>query len=218
MPYELTKPRPPVVEDDTPYVAKLHNKMQEVWDTARLLISKGKERQKKYYDRKACPTDLRVGDKVLYYNKMAYKNKTAKLIKRWQCMYIIQHITDTTAAIQPFNEPDQAPFRVHLNLLKRYKGPLVRGPTSELSIELDSPATQDSGSEEIGTSAPEPDDPHSDVPFSEEDCQEADHPPTTDNEVHNDEGQIQMLHTVTTTKNKLVSKSLRATKLRKQKK
>jgi len=82
--------------------------MQEVWDTVRLLISRGNERQKKYYDRKACPADLRVGDMVLYYNKRAYKNKTSKLIKRWP----------TTTSIHLFSEPDQTPFRVHSNLLK----------------------------------------------------------------------------------------------------
>jgi len=81
MPYELTKPRPPVAEDDVRYVTKLHNRMQEVWDTARLLISKEKERKKRYYDRKTRPTDLSVGDIVLYYNKRAYKNKTTKLIE-----------------------------------------------------------------------------------------------------------------------------------------
>jgi len=79
-------------------------------------------------------------------------------------MYTIKHMTDTTAVIQLFNEPYQTPFKVHLNLLKKYKGPLVRGPKSEVSIELDLPTTQDSGSQEIGTSAPEPDSSHIGVP------------------------------------------------------
>jgi len=116
--------------------------MQEVWDTARLLINRGKERQNKFYDRNACPTNLRVVDIVLYYNRRTYKNKTSKLIKRWQGMYAIKHITNTTASIYLFNEPDQTPFRVHSNLLKRHKEPLFRGPTSEVSIDLDLSTTQ----------------------------------------------------------------------------
>jgi len=139
MPYDLTKPCPTPVADDAPYVAKLHNRMREVWDKARSLISKGKERQKRQYDKKANPSDLQVGDIVLYYNKRAYRNKTSKLLKRWQGMYIIKHLTDTTTAIQLYNEPDQPAFRVHLNLLERYRGPLVRGPTSDVTLDLDPP-------------------------------------------------------------------------------
>ena len=143
LPYELTKPQPAEssveTDDHESYGSKLHKRMTAVWDKAREVINKGKETQKRYYDRKAAPSTLQVSDIVMYYDKRGYKNKTSKLIKRWSGMYVVKEKTDHTAVIIPFNNPEAAPMRVSLNLLKRYLGPTVRGPSSDISIDLDSP-------------------------------------------------------------------------------
>ena len=108
LPYDMTKPTyaDENDEDTESYVTQLHQRMAEVWEQARINISQGKERQKKYYDKKATPSTLQVGDYVLYYDKRGYKGLTSKLIKRWQGIYVIKEINDTNASIQRYNNPD----------------------------------------------------------------------------------------------------------------
>ena len=144
LPYDLTIPA--IEEPAAPgtYAAELHNKMSMVWSAAREAIGHSKRLQKKYYDRNTRPSTIKVGDAVLYYNQRGYRNKTSKLIKRWQGIYIVKDVDETNAKIQLFNNPDGPIKKVHLNTLKLYLGPLVRGPESEeLDIDFDSPQPSD---------------------------------------------------------------------------
>ena len=144
LPFDLTKPQVQEEVEEGTFAASLHDKMRKVWSLARQYISKGKIKQKKYYDRHTNPTKLKVGDAVLYYNRRGYRNRTSKLIKRWTGIYIIKWISDTNADIQSFDDPDFQPIRVHLNNLKLYRGPLVRGDSSEFDIDLDPPSGDES--------------------------------------------------------------------------
>ena len=144
LPYDLTKPTPTIhTQPDDNYVAKLHERMTEVWAKTREDAKKSKDKQKRYYDKTATTTKLQTGDYVLYHDKRGYRNKTSKLIKRWKGPYVIKSMTDTTASIQPIDKPDQTPVTVHLNNLKLHTGPYTRGDDSDLSIDLDSDSEQE---------------------------------------------------------------------------
>ena len=139
LPYELTMPIPEHPADNYGYAADIHKRMAEVWDVARDKISKSKEKQKKYYDKKTKPSTLQVGDYVMKYNKRGYPNLTSKLIHRWKGIYVIKDINETNARIQLYNKPDDDWEKVHLNMLKKYHGPLIRGKDSDITLDLDSP-------------------------------------------------------------------------------
>ena len=108
----MTKPIQKERLDPDCYTTQLHKRMAEVWEQTRINISKGKEKQKNYHDKKATPTTLQVGDYMLYYDKRGDRNLTFKLLKRWKGIYVIKDITDTNAMIQSYNDPDQEPMRV----------------------------------------------------------------------------------------------------------
>ena len=129
--------------------------MSIVWDAARNAIQKGKDRQKRYYDVKSSPSTIKVGDAVLYFNPRGYIRRTSKLIKRWQGPYIVKAITDTNARLSLFNDPDAAEITVHLNKLKIYLGPLVRGDpnSSDFEIDLDSPGSDSDDVADTGLDA-----------------------------------------------------------------
>ena len=110
--------------------------------------------QKKYYDRTATPTTLKVGDSVLYYNRRGYKGKTSKLIKRWTGVYIIRSISATNAEIQLFDDPDSPITRVHLNNLKLYRGPLVRGDSAVIDIDFDDEPTSSDATNVLSSDHP----------------------------------------------------------------
>ena len=146
-PYDMTQPSLPERVKAGTYAASLHKRMAEVWSTAKEAIEDGKTRQKGFYDRKCNASDLQVGDCVYYWTPRGQIGRTKKLMKRWKGPYIIKKLTDTNATIQLFNDPDQVPFVVHLNTLKRYKGPLLRGSSHELSIDLGYSPGSDSSSD-----------------------------------------------------------------------
>lgn len=162
MPFDLTKPEVSEEIEEGTYAEHLRNKMRTVWNLAREHIGKGKERQKKYYDKKSSESTLRVGDAVLYYNRRGYRHRTSKLIKRWTGIYIIVWTNDTNADIQLFDEPDSPTMRVHLNNLKLYRGPLVRGSSSDLSIDFESPSTDDDDDDDLAPVSHDEDDRHTD--------------------------------------------------------
>ena len=149
IPLDLVMPSADAMEEGEPgqYAANLHAKMAEVWDAARRAIGHSKVLQKKYYDRKAKPTDIKVGDAVLMYDHRGYRGLTSKLVKRWKGLYIVKHVDETNAVVQLFDDPDSDAFKVHLNNLKLYMGPAVRGSSShEMSLDLD---TQDENDEDM---------------------------------------------------------------------
>ena len=142
IPLDLVMPSADTAVESEPgqYAANLHAKMAEVWDATRKAIGYSKVLQKKYYDKKTKPSDIKVGDAVLMYDHRGYRGLTSKLVKRWKGLYIVKHVDETNAIIQLFDNPDSEAFKVHLNNLKLYIGPLVRGSSShELSLDLDSP-------------------------------------------------------------------------------
>ena len=91
--------------------------MVEVWEVARDKISKSREKQRRYYDKKSRPSTLQIGDYAVKYNKCGYPNLTSKLIHRWKGIYIIKDINETNASIQLYSEPDDEWERTHLNML-----------------------------------------------------------------------------------------------------
>lgn len=147
-PFDLTLPELPGRIEPGTYAASLHTRMSEVWHQARLAMSEGKRKQKLYYDKKAKPSDLSVGDAVLYYSPRGFKKRNRKLLKRWRELYIVKKVTETNAEVQLYNDPDAEPVVIHLNNLKRYVGPVTRGESSEdIDIDLDLPATERPGSD-----------------------------------------------------------------------
>ena len=155
LPHELTMPSVPEDVEPGTFAEGLHTRMSIVWDAARNAIQKGKDRQKRYYDVKSSPSTIKVGDAVLYFNPRGYIRRTSKLIKRWQGPYIVKAITDTNARLSLFNDPDAAEITVHLNKLKIYLGPLVRGDpnSSDFEIDLDSPGSDSDDVADTGLDA-----------------------------------------------------------------
>ena len=137
LPHELLQPSTERPVPAGTYPAELQNRMTRIWEVAREAIEEGKTRQKSYYDKKANPNNLEVGDSVLYFNRRGYRNRTSKFIKRWQGIYVVKGLTETNARIQLFNDPEQEPFWVHRNNLKLYRGAVVRG--SDVSLDFGSP-------------------------------------------------------------------------------
>ena len=113
----LTTPLTEHSADNYGYAADIHKRMAEVWEVARDKISKSKEKQRRYYDKKSRPSTLQIGDYAVKYNKCGYPNLTSKLIHRWKGIYIIKDINETNASIQLYSEPDDEWERTHLNML-----------------------------------------------------------------------------------------------------
>ena len=113
----LTTPLPEHPADNYGYAADIHKRMAEVWEVARDKISKSREKQRRYYDKKSRPSTLQIGDYAVKYNKCGYPNLTSKLIHRWKGIYIIKDINETNASIQLYSEPDDEWERTHLNML-----------------------------------------------------------------------------------------------------
>jgi len=156
LPFDLTQPSLKDNTNEGEYASQLHSRMTQVWQLAREQISHGKAKQKKYYDKKSSKSTIKVGDAVLYFNRRGYKNRTSKLIKRWTGIYIVKWRNETNADIQLFDQPDTAVIRVHLNTLKQYRGPLVRGESSTMSFDFDSPHSETSESSETDSEPPSP--------------------------------------------------------------
>ena len=96
--FDFTKPQFHEELDNGTYAEILHDFMSEIWDLARIHISQGKHKQKKYYNRDTRPTNLKVGDAVLYYTRRGYKHITSKLLHRGQVFilssgFLIQKLT-----------------------------------------------------------------------------------------------------------------------------
>ena len=64
-------------------------------------------------------------------------------------------ITDTNATLSLLNNPDATELTVHLNKLKIYLGPLVRGDpnSSDFEIDLGSPSSDSDGVADTGLDA-----------------------------------------------------------------
>ena len=86
-------------------------------------MKKEGERVARIYDRTARPSEVQIGDAVLYITPRALKALTAKLKHKWTRPYLLKAVTDANIKLQSINHPEKDPFVTHLNRVK----PSMRG-------------------------------------------------------------------------------------------
>ena len=130
----LPKSAPESVEGDYPEV--MAARIQQVWELARVYMKASKEAQKFYYDRDLTPSKVRVGDRVYKHSPAGRKGLSTKLVHHWIGPFLVTKVSDTNAWIKPISKPNDTPKCVHLNNLKKYRGPNVPPEDSE-EIDLE---------------------------------------------------------------------------------
>ena len=73
----------PEVKDEYQYVVDLRERLESTWELARTTLSQMSQKCEKYYDLKARPRKLKVGDKVL----VLLPEDQNKLLLRWKGPY-----------------------------------------------------------------------------------------------------------------------------------
>jgi hypothetical protein len=90
------------------------NTLQAAHQVARESLISHKEKSKEYYDKGIKETTLKVGDKVLLYDKMVQRGRSKKLSSQWLGPYDIISIDRVNATIKKGRHSQ----KVHLNRLK----------------------------------------------------------------------------------------------------
>ena len=103
----------------TDYARHLRDRLESVFEYARVHITSGQRRQKEYYDRKAVKRPYSVGNHVWLYTPVVRKGCTSKFSQPWKGPYkVITKISDVTYRIQPIDGPSRRLQVVHFNRLK----------------------------------------------------------------------------------------------------
>ena len=103
----------PEVKDEYQYVVDLRERLESTWELARTTLSQMSQKYKKYYDLKARPRKLKVGDKVL----VLLPEDQNKLLLRWKGPYkVVEKKYDNDYVI----DMDGVRKTFHINLLKFY--------------------------------------------------------------------------------------------------
>jgi len=96
------------------------------------------ERVARIYHGTARPSEVWVGNAVLYMTPCAHKGLTAKLKHKWTRPYLVKAVTDMNVKLQSFNHPEKGPFVTHLNKVKLFLKPSMRG--ADVKVYLPAPA------------------------------------------------------------------------------
>ena len=95
------------------YVIDLHERLVKTWDLAKLSLNEMAQKYKRYYDQKAKPRKLKVGDKVL----VLLPSSSNKLLLKWKGPYpVVQVKYENDYVI----DMDGSQKLFHINLLKKY--------------------------------------------------------------------------------------------------
>ena len=103
----------PEVKDEYQYVVDLRERLESTWKLARTTLNQMSQKYKKYYDLKARPRKLKIGDKVL----VLLPEDQNKLLLRWKGPYkVVEKKCDNDYVI----DMDGVRKTFHINLLKFY--------------------------------------------------------------------------------------------------
>jgi len=139
LPHEQLLPLAPTpISAPGKYARDAQERMRVTWDAARRAMKKEGERVARIYDRTARPSEVQIGDAVLYMTPRAHKGLTAKLKHKWTGPYLVKAVTDTNVKLQSFNHPEKDPFVTHLNKVKLFLKPSMRG--ADVKVYLPAPA------------------------------------------------------------------------------
>ncbi|EFO93101.1 hypothetical protein CRE_10000 [Caenorhabditis remanei] len=112
--------------------------IREAWSHAKEQADKSRSQFTKAYDQKARPSDIEVGDRVLFKNYKSKKGLSKKLVLPWRGQYRVVQVERPEALIQDICNPAKAPQRVHLDQIKKFieiSGPAATTPREEAEID-----------------------------------------------------------------------------------
>ena len=86
-----------------------------MWKIAGLNIKYNQESYKEYYDRKAKPHNLKIGDKLLVYTPEIIPGTNTKLRRQGRGPYEVLEVTLTNVRLRVLSNPMKKPIFVHVN-------------------------------------------------------------------------------------------------------
>ena len=95
------------------YKSELVYGLSESWKIAREQIKKAQKRQKRQYDRRARPKDIRVGDRVMVYMPYERTGKNRKLSRPYFSPYRVEEVHPNGVTVRPVDRPSHDTIRVN---------------------------------------------------------------------------------------------------------
>ena len=97
------------------YKTELCHQFTEAWKLAQSEIQKSQKSQKEYFDRKATPVKVHVGDRVFAYIPAEKTGKTYKFACPYKGTYRVLKLYDNGAQVKLVSKPNSQSIRVALN-------------------------------------------------------------------------------------------------------
>ena len=101
---------------------RIMSRMRESFRLAHEALEKEQSRQKRQYDQKAKPTELRVGDLVLRVNDYLMKGQSKKFAPRYRGPYRVASIDYPNVELQHLDASKKRTLTVHLQRVKKFIG------------------------------------------------------------------------------------------------
>ncbi|PIC44089.1 hypothetical protein B9Z55_004579 [Caenorhabditis nigoni] len=120
---------------------ELTSTIREAWTNAKEHADKAREQFSKTYDAHSRPSEIEVGDRVLFKNYKSKVGLSRKLVLPWIGQYRVIEINRPEALIQDISNPSKPPQRVHLDQIKKFiemAGPAATRPDSQIQPTMPS--------------------------------------------------------------------------------
>ncbi|EPB66043.1 integrase core domain protein [Ancylostoma ceylanicum] len=138
------RPEIPGFDEASEYKAQLVSALKLAWSNAADHARLYQVQMKRQYDRNARPSDIKVGDRVLYRNFTNKVGLSRKLCFPWIGQFRVIDVDFPHATIVSITSPRSQPKQVHLNQIKKFIEPT--GPASTLpSIPEEEASSRDIG-------------------------------------------------------------------------
>ena len=129
-------------ECETYYADDLREKIRDIHERARHALQLSQRRQKRNYDRSARESVFKKGKFVWLHNNQRRPRLSKKLMLPWEGPYlIVTELSDVTCRIQ--KTARSKPKVVHVDRLKLYEGPELKGWEYEVTVEKEIDITLD---------------------------------------------------------------------------
>ena len=129
-------------ECETYYTDDLREKIRDIHERARHALQLSQRRQKRNYDRSARESVFKKGKFVWLHNNQRRPRLSKKLMLPWEGPYlIVTELSDVTCRIQ--KTARSKPKVVHVDRLKLYEGPKLKGWEYEVTVEKEIDITLD---------------------------------------------------------------------------
>uniref|UniRef100_A0A8R1DYE0 RT_RNaseH domain-containing protein n=1 Tax=Caenorhabditis japonica TaxID=281687 RepID=A0A8R1DYE0_CAEJA len=136
--------------------------LREAWTHAKQQADQARDQFTHSYNQQARPSNIKVGDRVLFKNYKSSKSLSRKLVLPWEGQYRVIEINQPEAIIQNISHPSETPRRVHLDQIKKFfeiSGPAatsVDDPTSSKEVAVPEKTHYEEASPETGVQVPDP--------------------------------------------------------------